>query len=95
MNDSMTRLRVAAIAVTFVAGGSCLAACDSGALSASTTCAQYLQQPQSDRYDAATRLSSELHASDPGNPMWGMSLGSACGADPKMTLGQYFSHSGG
>jgi hypothetical protein len=95
MIRSRRRLHIATIALSLAAGGFGLAACDGGSINATTTCAQYLQQPQSNRYDAATRLSSELHASDPGNPMWGMSLDAACGADPNMTVGQYFSHPGG
>lgn len=26
----------------------------------------------------------------PGNPMWALSLDSACGSDPSMTIGEYF-----
>ncbi len=95
MNRSKSRLCKAAFALTLLVAGLGITACSGGGITASTTCAQYLQQPQTDRYDAAVRLSAELHSTDPGNPMWGMSLDSACGASLNMTLGQYFSHSAG
>jgi hypothetical protein len=93
MNRPRRRLGTAAFGLSLVASGLGITACTGGGITASTTCAQYLQQSQTDRYDDAVRLSAELHATDPGNPMWSMSLDSACGADPNMTLGQYFTHS--
>jgi hypothetical protein len=67
--------------------------CGSGSssITADTTCEDYLSRSSEERHDAAIRISSEVAGvSSPGNPMWGLSLDSACGSNPSMTLGQYF-----
>lgn len=65
----------------------------SSQLSANSTCKEYLQQSEETRHDAAVRISSEVPGvSDPGNPMWGLSLDAACGEAPTMTIRQYFEH---
>lgn len=69
------------------------AGCSAGAeeISASTTCEEYLNRSGEERHDAAIRISSEVDGvSSPGNPMWALSLDSACGSDPSMTIGDYF-----
>lgn len=75
----------------------CLVAvgCSAGAeeISASTTCEEFLNRSGEERQDAAIRISSEIDGvSSPGNPMWALSLDSACGSDPSMTIGEYFSN---
>lgn len=82
-------------AVALIGAGAGLTACGGGspaAISASTTCSVYLQQPAQARYDAATRISAQYKVQDPGNPNWGPSLDGACGSDHNMTVGQYFAH---
>lgn len=83
-----------AIAVLMVVvAGALVAGCAESveAISAETTCEEYLSRPGEERYDAAIRISSEVEGvSNPGNPMWALSLDSACGSAPTMTLGEYF-----
>lgn len=78
----------AAVGIVFA-----LAGCGSGGITADTKCSDYLQFDGQSRHDAAIRISSELRSSNPGNPMWGLSLDAACGGSRDMTLGQYFSRS--
>lgn len=90
----MTSFRRIAGPITVVA---CLAAagCSAGAeeISADTTCEEYLNRSGEERQDAAIRISSEVDGvSSPGNPMWALSLDSACGSNPSMTIGEYFSN---
>lgn len=89
----MTRCR--RIAVSVAAAVSLVAAgCATGAeeISADTTCEEYLTRSGEERHDAAIRISSEIDGvSSPGNPMWGLSLDSACGSNPSATIGEYFS----
>lgn len=59
-------------------------------ISADTKCADYLGHPGNERSDAAIRISSELGVSDAGNPMWALSLDSACGSNREMTVRQAF-----
>lgn len=78
-----------------IAAVACLTAagCSAGAeeMSASTTCEEYLNRSGEERQDAAIRISSEIGGvSNPGNPMWALSLDSACGSNPSMTIGEYF-----
>jgi hypothetical protein len=87
-------LRQAIAALTILLGlGTLGAGCaqDEEAISADTTCKEYLSRPGEERYDAAIRVSSEVEGvSNPGNPMWALSLDGACGSAPSMTLGEYF-----
>lgn len=88
----MAQFRRSVAPITVVA---CLAAagCSAGAeeISASTTCEEYLNRSGEERQDAAIRISTEFDGvSSPGNPMWALSLDSACGSDPSMTIGEYF-----
>jgi hypothetical protein len=65
--------------------------CGTQDITAGTTCAEYLEQPGQERHDAAVRISAEVDGvSNPGNPMWGLSLDAACGSNPSMTVGEYF-----
>lgn len=67
--------------------------CASSKITASTSCKAYLEQSEEARHDAAVRISSEIPGvSDPGNPMYGLSLDAACGSDRNLTVGQYFGH---
>lgn len=60
-------------------------------ISAETRCKDYLAHDEVDRNDAAVRLSSQIEGvSNPGNPMWRLSLDAACGGHPSLTLGEYF-----
>lgn len=69
-----------------LAGG--LSSCGKPGITADTTCKDYYTYDSQTRYDAAVQLSVELHTSDPGNPMWGPELDSACGQSPDQTLRQ-------
>ena len=87
------RQRLAVGGLIGVLGAGLLAGCGSAKLTADTVCKDYLAQPSNVRHDAAVRISSEIAGvSDPGNPMWGLSLDGACGSSPAMTIGQYFRH---
>lgn len=82
---------------TSIAAAACLAAagCSAGAgeISVDTTCEEYLSRAGEERQDAAIRISSEVDGvSSPGNPMWALSLDSACGSNPSMSIGEYFSN---
>ena len=88
--------RVARIALTVIGAGLLLGGCGSSQIAASTTCKDYLAQSEESRHDAAVRISSKTRGlSDPGNPMWGLSLDAACGSEPNMTVGQYFARGSG
>jgi hypothetical protein len=62
----------------------------SGEISASTSCSSYLEHSSEQRHAAAVRLSSELDVPNAGNPMWGLSLDSACGGNGDATIGDVF-----
>lgn len=90
--NSLTR---AALCGLLVAAGLAVTACDglpqTEPISAETTCGDYLQRPGAERSDAAIRISAEVDGvSNPGNPMWALSLDGACGSNPSLTLGEYF-----
>jgi hypothetical protein len=88
--------RVVRTALPGIGAGLLLGGCGSSQIAASTTCKDYLAQSEESRHDAAVRISSETRGlSDPGNPMWGLSLDAACGSDPNMTVGQYFARGSG
>jgi hypothetical protein len=80
------------LAALLATGVGMLAGC--GALTegitADTTCADYLDHPQGERYDAAVRLSSEMELTDAGNPMWGLTFDSGCGNNRDFTLREVF-----
>jgi len=60
-------------------------------ITADTTCEEYLQHTQTERHDAAVRISAEIDGvPSGGNPMWGLSLDAACGGSPSRTIGQFF-----
>lgn len=62
------------------------------AITADTVCKDYITRPSNERHDAAVRISAQTAGvSSPGNPMWGLSLDAACGSNPAMTIGDYFS----
>jgi hypothetical protein len=76
-----------------MAVGGLVVGCGSSKITASTRCKDYLEQSAEVRHDAAVRISSESRVSDPGNPMWGLSLDAACGSQPDMRIEQYFGSS--
>jgi hypothetical protein len=65
-----------------------LSSCGKAEITADTTCKDYYTFDSQTRYDAAVRLSAELHASDAGNPMWGPNLDYSCGSSADRTLRQ-------
>ena len=74
-------------------GAALMCGCASNKITASTSCEVYLEQSEEARHDAAVRISSEIPGvSDPGNPMYGLSVDAACGSDRNLTVGQYFGH---
>ena len=84
---SRTRIAVALVTCAVAASG-----CGSPALSADSTCEEYLAAPSDVRHDVAVRVSAQIDGvSSPGNPMWGLSADAACGSDPTMTLRELFS----
>jgi hypothetical protein len=87
MRPAGRRLRTAVVAAASVC---LLAGCGADAITADTTCADYLEHPQDERYDAAVRLSSEMELTDAGNPMWGLTFDSGCGSNRDFTLGEVF-----
>lgn len=77
---------IGVVGVSLLVGG-----CGSDKITADTTCKDYIKQSGEVRHDAAVRISSEVPGvSEPGNPMWGLSLDAACGSAPTMTIRQYF-----
>ena len=73
-----------------VAIGVLLAGCGEAAITGDTTCREYLTHTQQERADAATQLSVQLHATDPGNPMWAFELDSWCGSSPDKAVRSAF-----
>ena len=65
-----------------------LSSCGKPAITSDTTCKDYYTYDSQARYDAAVRLSVELHTPDPGNPMWGPNTDYSCGRTPDATLRQ-------
>jgi hypothetical protein len=86
-------LRGVAIAAVLMIVCGLVAGCGNSKITASTLCKDYLEQTAQVRHDAAVRISSESRVSDPGNPMWGLSLDAACGSQPDMRIEQYFGSS--
>lgn len=85
------RTVVAIVAAVCVVATGCSAT--AGEISVDTACEEYLSRSSEERQDAAIRISSEVDGvSSPGNPMWALSLDSACGSNPSMTIGEYFSN---
>ena len=65
-----------------------LSSCGKAEITADTTCKDYYTFDSQTRYDAAVRLSAELHSPDAGNPMWGPNLDYSCGSSADRTLRQ-------
>jgi hypothetical protein len=59
-------------------------------LSADSTCEDYLDREQSERHDAAMRISAELDMMDGGNPMYGLTFDSGCSNNREFTLREVF-----
>jgi hypothetical protein len=76
----------ASTATASTASASAGTASAGGGVSASSLCWDYLKLPADQRYDIALRLSSQLHAIDAGNPMWGPNLDYNCAEQPSQTL---------
>lgn len=80
---------VLALLVSVVVFAGCA---EAKSITADTTCQEYLQFPGNERSDAAIRISAEVPGvSSPGNPMWALSLDSACGSSPSKTIREIFS----
>lgn len=52
-----------------------------------TSCRDYINAPSDVRHDAAIRISIDVGASSPGNPMWALTADAACGSNPDATVG--------
>ncbi|HMS71485.1 MAG TPA: hypothetical protein PKB03_00475 [Baekduia sp.] len=52
-----------------------------------TSCRDYINAPSDVRHDAAIRISIDVGASNPGNPMWALTADAACGSNPDATVG--------
>ena len=88
---SFRRAAVPIATVVCLLAAGCLVGAEE--VSVGTTCEEYLSRSGEERQDAAVRISSEVDGvSSPGNPMWALSLDSACGSNPSMTIGEYFSN---
>ncbi len=84
-----------AVLVTSVLAAISISACNAAdeGITTDTTCRDYLQFPGNERSDAAIRISAEVPGvSNPGNPMWALSLDAACGSSPSKTIREIFSH---
>jgi signal peptidase I len=67
------------------------AGCASGsAITADSTCGDYLSTQTEARHAAAASVSRDLHAYNGGNSMWGTGLDYECATAPDMTLRAYF-----
>lgn len=85
------KMAVGGIAVTTALAGMACSDEALGGITAETTCSDYLTYPGAERQDAAIRISTQVDGvSNPGNPMWALSLDAACGSSPSLTLGEYF-----
>jgi hypothetical protein len=85
-----SRIRIGLFAAVATALTLATSACGPAAITGSTLCRDYLTHTGQERSDAAIRLSSELHAQDPGSPMWAPNLDYNCGHSPKDTVRQAF-----
>ena len=86
--QSSRRRRTLSLLAMGVVLSTSLSSCGKGEITANTTCKDYYSYDSQTRHDAAIRLSAEVHSSDAGNPMWGLSVDSMCGGSPGTTLGQ-------
>jgi hypothetical protein len=59
-----------------------------------TTCREYFDRDQAQRYDAVNRMTLDFAVDSPGNPMWGLNMDSVCGSSPNMRLGDFFARAG-
>src|SRR5947208_2305799 len=84
--------KATAAAIALMATGFAAAGCGSNSITADTKCKDYLSYPLQQRHDAAVRISLELRTNNPGNPMWGLSLDTACGGARSETIRDYFEH---
>jgi hypothetical protein len=77
--------------IGLIAAALLLGGCGSSKITADTKCKDYLAQSEETRHSAAGRISSEISGvSNPGNPMWGLSVDAACGSAPSLTIRDYF-----
>lgn len=73
---------VVSVAVVTACGGDAPAK-----ITKDTSCRDYINAPSDVRHDAAIRISIEVGASGPGNPMWALTADAACGSNPDGTVG--------
>ena len=79
-------LRRSLLVVCFITSSIVLSACGNPRLTADSKCIDYIQSDGQTRYDAAIRITTELHFQDAGNPMWEMNLDASCGQQPTRTI---------
>ena len=82
---------IAAAALLLLSGcGGGASSSRSVALTADSTCSDYNSQAAAFRHSVAVSLSSQLSASEAGNPIWGTQIDYACKAQPQQTIAQAF-----
>lgn len=87
------RRRMLKLLTPFMVAALCLGitGCGTRGITASTLCRDYLNNyTQSERWDAAVRLSVSLGANTPGSPFWGPNIDLGCGQNLDRPVGDLF-----
>jgi len=85
-------VRTALVAVTLMSLGLAVSSCQTGGLSASSTCKDFLNASASDQQQVVSQLAGQYNKPDFATPLGEPDVPYYCAGNPNATLGQFFSH---
>ncbi|MGH9089953.1 MAG: hypothetical protein ACRDZR_01010 [Acidimicrobiales bacterium] len=80
------------VAMLVAAGGALLSACGSTALSASSTCQDFMKASPTAQQQVISQLASQYHKPSYATPLGEPEVPYYCADNPNVTLGDFFSH---
>lgn len=79
-------------AVLAVVAGALVSACGGGALSATSTCQDFMNASLTAQQQAISQLAAQYHKPSYATPLGEPEVPYYCAGNPKVTLGEFFSH---
>jgi hypothetical protein len=80
------------LAILVVGTGALLSACGGGALSATSTCQDFMQASPTEQQQVISQLAEQYHKPSYATPLGEPEVPYYCADNPNVTLGDFFSH---
>jgi hypothetical protein len=90
MKKRQSKVRGAGLLIAFAITGSLISACNGSALSASSTCSQFMAASAQDQETVVDQLATQYQKPDFATPLGQPDVPYFCASNPNVTLGHFF-----